>query len=76
MQFLALRAQGYTNQRIAQECYCAQKTVEHTLVNARVKLGAGNVVQAIFRAIALEILILTADGEVLIPERFNHLSAV
>jgi len=28
---------------------------------------------AVFLAIAREMLILTADGEVLIPERFNYL---
>ena len=76
LQFLALKARGYTDQQIAAECSCARKTVSNTLDSARSRLNARNVVQAVLIAIALEVLILTGDGDVVIPEQVNHMSAL
>jgi hypothetical protein len=73
MEFLSLNAMGKTYSEIAAECYVSRPTVDKTIVSARERLGAKNVQQAIVRAIALELLILDADGNVSVPESFNYL---
>jgi DNA-binding NarL/FixJ family response regulator len=75
LEFLSLRAQGLTNREIAERCYVHNKTVEHTLAAACERLGTRFVLHAILRCITFEILILTGDSEVLIPEHLNALAA-
>jgi DNA-binding NarL/FixJ family response regulator len=75
MQFLAMRGQGKLNKQIARECNVSEKTVEWTLRDACQRLGTTRTICAVVLAVAYEILILTADGDVLVPEAYNHLAA-
>jgi DNA-binding CsgD family transcriptional regulator len=62
-----MTAVGSTYNEIARECFVTYSTVETTLENARARLSAKTTAHCVVLAIALELLILTHDGRVVVP---------
>ena len=66
-EFLALIAQGMQRNQIAECCFCAPATVSKTLDNARGRLGAKTLPEAVAMAISSDLLVLGADGIAFAP---------
>lgn len=63
-EFLAARANGDGRTDVARSFCLSEFTVDNALKEARVRLEASSLMQAIFIAIALELLVLDHEGKV------------
>lgn len=62
-EFLALTAIGYGHKQIAHECNVSIWTVKATLDNARDRLCAGTLPQAVMKAIVFGYILVDAEAE-------------